>query len=94
MSEEERYEMARKRVEELKGFYRHFFSYITINVFLVIINLATSPHHLWFYWSAIFWGIAVLFHALSTFILKGKFLGKEWEEKKIKEIMGKESKMD
>ncbi|MFC1884494.1 2TM domain-containing protein [Thermodesulfobacteriota bacterium] len=92
MSEEEKYEMARKRVEELKGFYRNLFSYVTINVFLIIINLVTSPQHLWFYWVTIFWGIAILLHASKVFVLKGKFLGKDWEEKKIREIMDKESK--
>ena len=94
MDEDERYEMARKRVQELKGFYRNLFSYIVINVFLIIINLVTSPKHLWFYWVTIFWGIGVLFHAAHTFVLRGKFLGKEWEERRIKEIMEKEKKAD
>lgn len=92
MNEEERYEMARKRVEELKSFYRNLFSYAVINFFLIIINLVTSPKHLWFYWVTIFWGIGVLFHAAHTFMIRGRFLGKEWEERKIKEIMEKESK--
>jgi hypothetical protein len=92
MTDDERYEMARKRVEELKGFYRNLFSYVAINAFLIIINLVTSPKHLWFYWVAIFWGIGVLFHAAHTFVLRGRFLGKEWEERKIRELMKKESK--
>jgi len=40
----------------------------------------------------IFWGIGVLIHASKVFVLKGKFLGEEWEEKKIREIMEKEGK--
>jgi len=38
----------------------------------------------------IFWGIGIILHASKVFILKGRFLGKAWEEKKIKEIMEKE----
>jgi hypothetical protein len=94
MTQEERYEIARKRVEELKGFYKNLFSYATINILLIVINLATSPKHLWFYWVTIFWGIGVLFHAAHTYLFRGKFLGKDWEEKKIKEIMEKEAKIE
>ena len=87
---EEKYEEAKKRVEQLKKFYGNLITYAVINVILIIINLVTSPGNLWFYWVTIFWGIAILLHASKVFVLKGKFLGKEWEEKKIKEIMEKE----
>ncbi len=89
---DEKYEEAKKRVEELKKFYGNLVSYAVINVILIIINLVTSPGSLWFYWVTIFWGIGILLHASKVFVLKGKFLGKEWEEKKIKEIMEKEGK--
>ena len=89
---DERYEKAKERVKELKGFYSNLVSYITINVILIIINLVTSPESLWFYWVTIFWGIGILIHASKIFIIKGKFLGEDWEEKKIKEIMEKEEK--
>ena len=92
MMNDERYEKAKKRVEELKRFYGNLVTYAVINVILIIINLVTSPGSLWFYWVTIFWGIAILLHASKVFILKGKFLGEEWEEKKIKEIMEKEGK--
>ena len=87
---DEKYEEAKRRVKELKDFYRNLVTYAAINILLIIINLITSPGSLWFYWVTIFWGIAILLHASKVFILKGKFLGKEGEEKKIKEIMGKE----
>ncbi len=89
---DEKYEKAKKRVEELKKFYGNLVTYGVINVILIIINLVTSPGNLWFYWVTIFWGIAILLHASKVFILKGKFLGEEWEERKIKEIMEKEGK--
>ena len=87
---DEKYQKARKRVQELKKFYRNLVSFAVMNVILIIINLVMSPGSLWFYWVTVFWGIALLLHASKVFILKGKFLGEEWEEKKIKEIMEKE----
>jgi len=89
MDEEESYKRAKKRVGELRGFYEHLIAYVVVNIMLVIINLVTSPDALWFYWVTVFWGIGVIWHAISVFGKRGK-LGKNWEEKKIKEIMEKE----
>jgi len=86
---DEQYEEAKKRVKELRDFYGNLLTYVAINILLIIINLITSPGSLWFYWVTIFWGIAILLHASKVFILKGRFLGREWEERKIKEIMAK-----
>jgi len=90
MMGDEKYKKAKKRVEELRKFYRNLVTYTVINVILIIINLVTSPGSLWFYWVTIFWGAAILLHASKVFVLRGKFLGEEWEQKKIKEIMEKE----
>ena len=90
MMNNHKYEAAKERVKELKDFYNNLISYITINIVLIIINLITNPRYLWFRWVTIFWGIGILLHASKVFLYKGKFLGKDWEEKKIKEIMGKE----
>ena len=89
---DETYKKAKKRVEELKKFYGNLATYAVINVILIIINLVTSPGTLWFYWVTIFWGIAILLHASRVFIFRGRFLGEEWEQKKIQEIMEKERK--
>jgi len=86
MDEEESYKRAKERVGELRGFYEHLIAYVVVNIMLVIINLVTSPDALWFYWVTVFWGIGVIWHAISVY---GK-LGKNWEDKKIKEIMEKE----
>jgi hypothetical protein len=87
---DEKYEKAKKRVEELKSFYGNLATYAGINAVLIIINLVTSPGSLWFYWVTIFWGIGILIHASKVFIFKGKFLGEEWERRKIKQIMENE----
>ena len=87
--EEERYYEAKKRVEEIKGFYGNLISYIVVNIGLMVINLLTSPKYLWFFWPMLGWGIGVLFHGLKVFNYM-PFLGKDWEENKIKEFMDKE----
>ena len=89
--EQELYERARKRVEELKSFYTHLFVYIAVNAGLFLLNIITSPRHLWFYWPLIGWGIGLAIHGLSVLGTQ-RLLGKDWEERKIKEIMEKEKK--
>jgi hypothetical protein len=88
--EEERYYKARKRVEEIKGFYGNLISYLAVNCFLLILNLVTSPQYLWFFWPLLGWGIGVVIHGLKVFNYS-PFFNKEWEERKIKEFMDKEN---
>jgi hypothetical protein len=91
MEDQEGYERARRRVRELKGFYRHLLTYAVVNVGLILIDLVSSPGHLWFYWPLIGWGCAIVAHGLSVFGLAGMF-GPDWEEKKIKEILEREGR--
>ena len=91
MKEDEKYREAKERVEELKSFYIHLFVYIIVNIGLFLLNVLTSRDSLWFYWPLLGWGIGILAHAFSVFGLRG-ILGKEWEERKIKEIMEKDKK--
>ena len=86
---EERYYKAKKQVEEIKGFYGNLTAYIVINIFFLILNLKTSPEHLWFFWPMLGWGIGVIFHGFKVFNYM-PFLSKNWEDKKIKEFMEKE----
>ena len=86
MDEQARYHEAKKRVEEIKGFYFHLVAYILVNAVLIVINLLTSPEYLWFIWPIIGWGIGLVIHAFSVF---SNLWGKSWEERKIKEIMEK-----
>ncbi|WP_347049876.1 2TM domain-containing protein [Flavobacterium olei] len=89
LNEEERYIKAKKKVENIKGFYGNLISYIFVNAILIFINLYTSPTYLWFFWPLLWWGVGVIFHGLKVFeVFRG--MGKEWEERKIKEFMEKE----
>lgn len=90
-TEEERYNLAKKRVQKVKGFYGNLTAYIVVNIFLMVVNFMTSPEHLWFYWPMLGWGIGVLFHGLRVFNYM-PFLGKDWEERKMKEFMEEEER--
>lgn len=87
--EQKSYERAKKRVEELRSFYTHLFVYLAVNAGLFLLNILTSPRNLWFYWPLIGWGIGLAIHGLSVFGTE-KLLGKDWEERKIKELMNKD----
>ena len=92
--DEIKYQEALKRVKKLKGFYTHSIVYIFINIlifFLNVENLDQGESYFQFknFMTAFFWGIGLLAHALSTF-LPYFILGKDWEERKIKELMEKE----
>jgi len=87
-----KYERAKKRVDDEKGFYSHLTIYIIINLILLFINTdfideGFSQWLNWhFYITPILWGIGLLFHGLSVF--KNNFIfNRQWEEKKIKELM-------
>lgn len=80
------YFRAKKRVEELKGFYGNIISYCCVIPFLVFINLKYSPGFQWFWFSAIGWGFGIIMHAFKVFGYSS-----DWEERKIKEYMEKDS---
>lgn len=82
------YERARKRVEELRGFYSHLAIYLVVNLGLLLVNLATNRHALWFFWPLIGWGIAVLIHA--TTVILGGSVGTRWEERKTRQLVERE----
>ena len=86
--QQQRYERARKRVKELKGFYTHAAIYVLVNIMLFVINLLTGGGW-WFYWPLLGWGIGLGAHALNVFEFGGR-LGQDWEERKTRELMEKE----
>lgn len=90
-SEDDKYYLAKKKVQNIKGFYGNLTSYIGVNIILIFINLFTTPKHLWFYWPLLWWGIGVFIHGLKVFEILPVF-GKDWEQQKIKELMEKENR--
>lgn len=87
---EEKYEQARKRVEEIKGFYSHLITYAVVMTTLTIINLVTQindpDRFYWFLFPLGFWGFGLFWHAMGVFVFSRKGPA-SWENRKIKEIM-------
>ena len=87
---------AKKRVKKIKGFYSHALVYVVINLMIVVINVQNlEPGESYFQYKNFvtlsFWGIGLAVHGLSVF-LPHYVLGKNWEERKIKEIMDRDKK--
>lgn len=82
----DKYEKAKERVQEIKGFYSNLISYVFVNAFLIYVNYRTGWDHKWFIFPLLGWGIGLFFHYLNTFD-KNPFLSKDWERRKIKELM-------
>ena len=89
--ENSNYIKALERVEKLKEFYQNLASYCIVIPFLIFINLRFSPGFYWFWFVICGWGMGVAFHFLSVNNYN-IFLGKNWEDRKIKELMKEENK--
>lgn len=91
-TDEIKYQEAVKRVKKIKGFYTHLLVFIVINTMIVITNTSNSTKDFWrwqTFSTALFWGIGLAAHGLSVF-LPSFMMGKDWEERKIRELMEKE----
>ncbi|MAP55015.1 MAG: hypothetical protein CL605_08955 [Altibacter sp.] len=97
-----KYLKAKKKVQAIKRFYSHLIVYLLVNAGLLFFRIEWAPFLFsqqdaafisWLNWNTFgitfFWGLGLLFHALSVFVVKFKFL-KKWEERKIKELIKKE----
>lgn len=92
--EESSYKAAQKKVKDIKGFYIHLLVYLFVNIALVVADAEITNFGNWNlevsnFYTAFFWGIGLLAHWASVFG-SGVLLGKNWEEKKIRELMEKE----
>ncbi|OBX22606.1 MULTISPECIES: 2TM domain-containing protein [Bizionia] len=88
---QDRIDRAKAEVKKLKGFYSHLLVYVVINLMIVVINVQDlEPGESYFqfknFFTLTFWGFGLLVHGLSVF-LPNWVLGKNWEERKIKEYM-------
>lgn len=95
-------EKAKKRVEEIKGFFRHLKVFIIVNGLLLILQkgwlLPLLPNWFpeeayYFDWVNIniaFWGVILAAHAMTLYRHKFRFL-KNWEERQIKKYMDEEN---
>ncbi len=87
MDESAKYIRAKKRVDDLKGFYGSLIAYVVVIPFLITLNYNTSWDFQWFWFPVFGWGLGL---AIQAFNIYG--IGGNWEERKIKEIMEKNNK--
>ncbi|MGY8909689.1 MAG: 2TM domain-containing protein [Flavobacteriales bacterium] len=98
-TQEQKYILARKRVEKITKFYKHLAVYIIVNTFLTAVFIVGDMNdgdtfneaflNIWNYQIWFFWGIGIVFKALNVFGL-GMFFSNNWEERKIKEYMNQQ----
>jgi len=90
---------AQKRVKKIKGFYVHLVVFITVNLFLFVLSNIYNRGKIsyndinfinWTFSNLGLWGLGLVIHGLTVFT-PNLFLGKQWEERKIKELMEKEN---
>lgn len=89
---EEAYRRAKEKVRQIKGFYWHLAIYLIVNAALIILITGPGRQGFWSFGTfstAFFWGIGLAFHYMRVFAMDGIF-GKEWEKRKIQELMEKE----
>lgn len=91
--ENNKYVRAVERVEKLKEFYQNLASYVIVMPILIFINLNYSPWFYWFWFPLAGWGIGIIFHWLEANNYN-VLLGKNWEERKIKELMDKQQQQN
>ena len=84
-----RYLQARKRVKQIKGFYIHAAIFVAVNLLLIFLKVTKQEDiSINDFWGMGLWGIGLLAHGLTVF-LPNFFLGSDWEERKIRELMNK-----
>ena len=87
IEKENKYMRAKKKVACIKKFYTSLLSYVVFISLLAGLNYYTNGlSKPWFLWAAFGWGIAIVIQAFKTFEWL-PFMGRNWEDKKIKEYM-------
>lgn len=82
---EYKYKRAKERVACIKGFYGNALAYAIVIPMLAYLNYVTTSFP-WVIFPALGWGVGLLGHSMQAFGYF-PFLGKNWEERKIRELM-------
>jgi hypothetical protein len=90
--ESTKYIRAVERVEEIKGFYGSLLAYCIVIPFIIFIYFKYTPYTIqWFWFPMLGWGIGLIFQGFKAFSYN-PILGKDWEDKKIREFMENDKK--
>ena len=85
-----KYDRAKKHVEQLKGFYIHFAIYLIMLPVFIYLNFISTGFP-WALFPILGWGAGISGHAMEVFNYN-PFLGRNWEERKIRELMDKDKR--
>ncbi|MDT0540146.1 MULTISPECIES: 2TM domain-containing protein [Croceitalea] len=94
----EKLNRAKKRVEQIKGFYIHATIYTIINIFILVnifIGNGYDGENFWqfsHFLTPFFWGIGLFFHAAKVFNFN-PILNKDWEKRQIEKYMEEDRKI-
>lgn len=84
-NEDMAYVKAKDKVKKIKEFYGSLISYCVVIPVLIFINFKTSDFQ-WFWFPMLGWGTGIIIHGAQVF-----GFAKDWEEKKINEIMNRDN---
>lgn len=89
---ESKYFRAKERVETLRKFYTSILSYIIFIGLLAVLNYWLDQwRYPWFLWAAFGWGLALIVKGVKVLGFN-PILGKDWEKKKLDELMQDDEK--
>lgn len=92
--EDNKYIKAKHKVAQIKKFYSSLIFYFIFVGFLAALNYYVDHwRNPWFLWAAFGWGIGLFFQAMKVFSFNS-LLGKDWEQRKLKQFMDEEEKHD
>jgi len=83
------YNEATKRVKVKKKFYKELAMFVVMSLFLLFINVFSSPYYLWALWAIVPWGVGLLIKGIK---IASSSKTSQWEQNEIRKelrAMGK-----
>jgi len=94
INKEDKYNRAKERVNKVKKFYTLLLGNIFTIILTAVINYVTNEwRYPWFLWVVLGVSIGTIFKAMKLFGYDF-FFGKNWEKRKIEELMKDDTKND
>lgn len=88
-TETNKYEKAKKRAKNIRGFYINLMCYCIVIPIVIYVNLRYVPEVQWFWFTMLGWGCGILAHGMEAFQFNPLF-SKEWEARKLQQFMDEE----
>lgn len=76
----------RREVRMLRGFYLHLTVFLMVNGGLAAFQWLAHPERPHLHFVTLGWGIALAIHGLRV-LVRGRWLGHEWEEAKVRSLL-------